>query len=386
MSPVEVGWDAANARRLRRHGLVSDARHADAPAAVGAMVGAHAQVQSAGEHSVALRTEDSTRSEIQRALWEDRALVRVHGPRGTVHLLRTTDLPMWTAALGAVPEQSPFPDDVRLTPTQTEAVVSAIGDALRDAELTLDELGDEVVRRTGPWAGDRVMPAFQDVWPRWRQALDAAAHRGMVCFGPQRGRRVTYTSPRRWRSDLTPAPPDEAVGWLIRKYLRAYGPATSQQFAQWLGSPPRWAAAQLEARRGDLAVVSFDGVPAYVAGDDSRFEEGRPASGVVLLPYFDAFVVGCHPRARLFPGRASGRALSPSGQAGNFPVLLVDGVVAGVWHQRRQGRRIIVTVEPVVPLTRRRSAALDDEVERLGRILDGVPALTVGPVAVGPHA
>jgi hypothetical protein len=343
-------------------------------------------VQSAAEHSVALRTGDATRSEVQRALWEDRALVRMHGPRGTVHLLRSADLPMWTAALGAVPEQSPFPDDVRLTPTQTDAVVSAIGDALHDTELTLEELGDEVVRRTGPWAGDRVMPAFQDLWPRWRQALDTAAHHGMLCFGPLRGRRVTYTSPRRWLPDLTPAPADEALGWLIREYLRAYGPATSQQFAQWLGSPPRWAAAQLEARRGDLAEVSFDGVPAYVAGDDARFQEGRPVPGVVLLPYFDAFVIGSHPRARLFPGRASGRALSPSGQAGNFPVLLVDGVVAGVWHQRRQGRRILVTVEPVAPLTRRRSAALDDEVERVGRILDGVPTLTVGPVAVGPHA
>jgi hypothetical protein len=58
----------------------------------------------------------------------------------------------------------------------------------------------------------------------------------------------------------------------------------------------------------------------------------------------------------------------------------------GVWHQRRLGRRIVVTVEPVAPLTRRRSAALDDEVERLGRILGGDPTLVEGPVAVGPHA
>ena len=26
------------------------------------------------------------------------------------------------------------------------------------------------------------------------------------------------------------------------------------------------------------------------------------------------------------------------GQAGNYPVVLVDGVVGGVWHQRRSGR------------------------------------------------
>ena len=43
-----------------------------------------------------------------------------------------------------------------------------------------------------------------------------------------------------------------------------------------------------------------------------------------LLPYFDAYVVGSHPREVVFPGRAYERALS-GGQAGNFPVVLVDG-------------------------------------------------------------
>ena len=61
------------------------------------------------------------------------------------------------------------------------------------------------------------------------------------------------------------------------------------------------------------------------------------ASGVRLLPYFDAYVVAGQPRALLFPGRAAERALA-GGQAGNFPVLLVDGMVAGVWHAKRAGR------------------------------------------------
>jgi len=40
-------------------------------------------------------------------------------------------------------------------------------------------------------------------------------------------------------------------------------------------------------------------------------------------------------RDRLYPGPAAARALTPSGQAGNYPVLLVDGVVGGLRHQRR---------------------------------------------------
>ena len=48
--------------------------------------------------------------------------------------------------------------------------------------------------------------------------------------------------------------------------------------------------------------------------------------------YFDAYVVVGQPRDLLYPGAAGTRALTPSGQAGNYPVLLVDGVVGGVWH------------------------------------------------------
>ena len=105
-----------------------------------------------------------------------------------------------------------------------------------------------------------------------------------------------------------------------------------------------------------------------------------------LLPYFDAYVVGCQPRALLFPGLAAERVLSPSGQAGNFPVLLIDGIVAGVWSQRRSGRTLAITVEPFDRLTATQRRALDEQVERIGAFLDGTPRLTIGPVTVGGHA
>jgi hypothetical protein len=106
---------------------------------------------------------------------------------------------------------------------------------------------------------------------------------------------------------------------------------------------------------------------------------------VRLLPYFDSFQVGSHPRGLLFPGRAAERALARS-QAGNYPVLLLDGVVGGVWHQKRSGSRVAVTVEPLGRLSKAQRAGLEAEVERIGAIIGARPELTVGPVSVGPHA
>jgi hypothetical protein len=121
-----------------------------------------------------------------------------------------------------------------------------------------------------------------------------------------------------------------------------------------------------------------------MAGDTATPE--RPHRGITLLPYFDAFVVACHPRELLYPGAAATRALTPSGQAGNYPVLLVDGVVGGVWHQQRSGRKLAVTVEPLTRLTAMHLRQLDDEVELLGGVMGATPTLTIGTVKAGAHA
>jgi hypothetical protein len=121
-----------------------------------------------------------------------------------------------------------------------------------------------------------------------------------------------------------------------------------------------------------------------VAGDTAVAP--RAPNGIRLLPYFDAYTVGCQPRELLFPGRAAARALTPSGQAGNYPVLLIDGTVAGVWHLRRSGRRLDITVEPFDPLGASQRRELDDQVERIGAFLGGQVQLTIGVVRAGAHA
>jgi Winged helix DNA-binding domain len=383
-----VSWSAANARRLHRHALLPPAPAGTDPAQIAAGIcGAHAQVLSAAELSIALRIQGATRATVRRALWDEHTLIKTYGPRGSVHLLAADDLSIWTATLSAIPAHSPFPDDVRPTREQAEEIVAALGDALQDAELTIDELDRAVVERVGAWAGERVMPAFQELWPRWRQVVAMAGHRGVLCFGPNRGRRVTYTNPGRWLPDFKSAPEDTAVTKLITTYLYAYGPATPQQFAQWIGAPPAWAIEQFERHRRRLTGVIFDGAPAWVAAGDTEMPGSDEAAGsVLLLPYFDAYVVGSHPRDPLFPGKATQRARAPSGQAGNYPVLIIDGVVAGVWHQRRSGKWIEVTVEPLSRLTARHQRALEIQAVRVGEILEAESRLTIGIVRAGPHA
>ncbi len=385
-TPAALTWSGVTARRMARHWLTEPAMDLSPADIAGALCGAHAQVLSAAELSIGRRIAGATRACVQRALWQERTLVKTFGPRGTIHLLPAADLPMWTGALSALPSLAPaHREGVRFTPEQADAVIAAIGDALADTELTVDELTDAIADRTGPWAVERTMEAFQGTWPRWRQLTSTAAHRGVLCFGPDRDRRVTYTNPHRWLPGFRPAEGDAALRTLLTRYLYAYGPATAAHFAKWLGIPPRYAVGLFGQLASELECVEVEGEQGWTRAGDTGTPSG-PHRGIRLLPYFDPYVVAGQPRERLYPGAAAARALTPAGQAGNYPVLLVDGVVGGVWHQRRSGGKLAITVEPLRELAAPQRRQLDDEVELVGAVMKATPTLSVGAVTVGPHA
>jgi hypothetical protein len=67
-------------------------------------------------------------------------------------------------------------------------------------------------------------------------------------------------------------------------------------------------------------------------------------------------------------------------------VLLVDGVVAGIWHQRKSGRRLHVQVEMLGKnLTAKQGRQLDAQVARIGEILSATPTLEYGEVTARSH-
>jgi hypothetical protein len=152
------------------------------------------------------------------------------------------------------------------TTPKIDAVVAALGAAVADGDRTVDDLDAAVADACGEWAVARVMPAFQTMWPRWRQAVSTAAARGALCFGPNRGHEITYASPRPWIRGFVPAPTAlSALGELIE-------PVDLAGETRWVG-----------------------------AGD--RPDSDRSLHGLWLLPYFEAYVVGAQPRSLVFPGK-----------------------------------------------------------------------------------
>ena len=83
-------------------------------------------------------------------------------------------------------------------------------------------------------------------------------------------------------------------------YFRSYGPATVDQVAQWLGVPATGLRRVVATMTDEFVEVDLAGAPALLAATDADQdgEVGEVGDRVRLLPYFDPYVVGCHPRRR----------------------------------------------------------------------------------------
>jgi DNA glycosylase AlkZ-like len=169
-----------------------------------------------------------------------------------------------------------------------------------------------------------------------------------------------------------------AIKQLVAQYLTAYGPASPDNFAKWLGAPPKWAN---DIFQGHDQIQKIEN--GHIVKGDTDWPQPDPGS-LRLLPYFDAYTVGVQPRELAFPGPAAIRALS-HGQAGTYPVLVIDGIVRGIWHQRRSGSKISLTIEPFVDLSRVMRQQLQQEAERIGAIMEATVEATFDSVTVAPH-
>ena len=382
-------WAEVWRRRLKRHWLLVAAQRERLAAVASDVCGIHAQVMTSADLSLGLRVENVTQKDVAAALWAERSLVKTYGVRGTLHLFNSQELGMWLAALQAkVPPRPPTAAELEaLSKAQRKQVIEAMRAALDGQCLTRDELLQEIVKRVGAWAGEGVWPAFGGALPRWTLALGSAAQSGVLCCGPPRGNRVTYVRLDQWLEPMPVVDGKAALVEVCRRFVNVYGPATPAEFARWFYTTIA-AARNLFAELSDeLAEVDVEGwrawLPESATTCNEREAKTRVEPSVLLLPHFDCYVVGCHPRNRLVPSWAP--AALQKGTAAPFAVLMIDGVVGGLWQRRRKGKVLHVQVDAFSQLSRQQRTMLEAQAARVGEILGLRGELAFGPVEARPH-
>jgi hypothetical protein len=362
---IQVSWDQVLAFRLERHFLTERAPKANVFSVASAVCGLHAQVASTPDLALWARVNGFAPGTVKRALETERTLVRTWTIRDTVHVVPADDLPLYVAVLRPRAEGpgAGWLNQRRMTRTQYDAIVENVPRALDGRPRTREQLAERLVDLAGEHVRE---PALES----WGGVLKVSAHLGDLCFGPNRGRNITFVRPDRWlRKKLQLLEPQPARRQFMRRVLGAYGVASYDDLYRWL-EHSRVAKELLQASRDELVEIEVEGRPAWTHEDDiDALTARRRPRGLHLLPAFDPYVVGPRPREALVPAEFLSRVYRPQGRIA--PVLLVDGRAAGVWSHEVRDDRVRVDVDPFAKLSSKVRAALNDEVERLAAFFGG---------------
>ena len=360
-----ITWKQVAAWRARRHGLHALRPATEATAVVSELCGVHAQLMSSAGLTLHARLDGFAASEVDRLLWQERALVKTWCMRGTLHLLPAGEYPLWQAGLGTYEHyrKPVWLRNFHITAEEQDQLLDAVHAALDGQVLTREQLADAAALSSGnPAIGDRLRES-------WGAHLKPASFQGKLLFGPNDGQKISFTRPDQW---LTAGEaPAEPLRDIAMRFLNVHGPVTREDFARWWGVTPVEGAKILAGTGAEQA--ELDGQTWWTT-DLAGLLDAEPVRGVRLLPAFDQYVVAATRHAQHFL-RGGSTDLIYRQQGWLSAVVLVDGMFAGIWRHQRKGKRLVVEVEPFKALSLKARKGVEAEAARLADHLGGTPEL-----------
>ncbi|MFI9504065.1 winged helix DNA-binding domain-containing protein [Nocardia sp. NPDC052566] len=367
---MRVTWEQVWAWRLRRQ-YVAERGTGSVPEIVARLCGVQAQVTSAAELAVALRSATPKSDAVVTELAAG-TLMKTWAMRGTLHALtpdlgaaclavmasaRTWEKPIWQRNFGA-------------SPAEVAALTEAVARILDGVVLTREELVGALVADTA------FRGLGEELRSGWGALLKPLAWQGALCHGPAQGSKVTFTSPahlvRGWRGlpEL-----DAAAATAIRAYLGTYGPATPETFNAWLtrNSLRKTQVRGWFSELGDaITEVDVAGRTGYLLTEHAdELAASTPDENVYLLGAFDQYILGPGTNdAELLP--AAHRAKVSRAAGWISPLVVAGGRITGTW-ELTEDTVLLSMFDDAKPLPEH---GIDAAVDHLAAVA-GRPKLTV---------
>jgi hypothetical protein len=346
--------DERRARLGLRHRLAPASRTDDMVALADSLVALHSTDPATVFLSAAARMRTPSTAPLEKALYDDRVLVRTLCMRRTMFVLPVAMVPVVQAACtdalvaaerrrtaGMVAQAGVADPDGYLRALE-EATLAAI---VERGEATGAELSKLVpglrtktlVGRGTKWEGEITLTT---------RVLFLLSTEQRIVRGRPRG---GWTSSQyRWApmSSWLPEPAarptaEEARAELAGRWLRAFGPATVADFKWWSGLTVAQVRQALAAL--DVVDVDLDGEPGIALAGDLE-PAPAPEPWVAFLPGLDPTVMGWKRRG-WYLGEHARMLFDTSGNAG--PTVWCDGRAVGGWAQRRSGEVLFRLLEDV---------------------------------------
>jgi Winged helix DNA-binding domain len=354
-APV-LGQRALNRALLERQLLLRRANMAPLQA-IAHLAGMQAQAPNAPYVGLWTRLAGFRPAELAELLTE-RAVVRTHLMRNTVHLVTAGDClaakGLYRAGVARNFASSPFARNV--ADVDLRALVDAGRALLAERPRTRAELGWLLA---GRWPGRD--PASLAYAVTYHVPTVQVPPRGIWgTAGP-----AAFTTTEAWLGGGRETLPCNGPDGLVLRYLAAFGPATVQDAATWSGlTGLREVAERLRPRL--RAFRDADGRELLDLPDAPRPDPDTQAPPR-FLPEYDNLLLSHADRARVIPVRRG--VPLPPGPGGTCGTVLVDGFWQATWRitrgQEGGADAALLWVEPFTPLSPRQAAAVAEEGARL---------------------
>ncbi|MFL6059900.1 MAG: winged helix DNA-binding domain-containing protein [Marmoricola sp.] len=381
-----ISDEQRRARLAVRHGFAQG--YDSVEAATTAMTCWHA-TEPASVHLAAWARTGCSREDVDRALYEDRSILKQLAMRRTVFVFPRDLLPaVWgsAAARVAVQQQGQLARDVvkHGVTDDGEAWVAQACAAVLEHLRRSGPTTTVKLRRALPQLDARMSISPATTWgaevsvaPR---VLTTLAASGVIVRGENDGgwktSRPRWTTTEEWWPGA-PEPLEEAAGYaaLVASWLRTFGPGTEADVVWWLGAT-KAAVRRALTDVGAVEVALESGGAGYLLPDDLE-EVADPGPWAALLPALDPTTMGWKSRD-FYLGPHAEVLFDRNGNGG--PSAWWGGRIVGGWRQEEDGTVVVV---PAEPLGKAASKALDVEADRLTRWLSGdvVKSIYQSPLA-----
>jgi hypothetical protein len=368
----EISQEQVNRFRMDRHFLIHRASKKDIEAVVEGVCGIQAQMPAAANLQLWARIQGLTSEDVSSALWTAKSLVRTWCMRGTAHYLPISQFPAYLKAViePHIPRHREwltkrgmreFGEIAKIDPSQHdfETILSAVTTALSDGPATRDKVAQIVAEQVGPEARPWVDTGYYIV-------TKLLAYEGKVCFGPDLEGKVSLVLTDQWLPKQPRVAQEPAEDLILFSYLRCYSPATPQDFSTWSGLKMTMVKPIWERNSSNLCEVILNEKPHWILREDldALLKTQADSTPIRLLPHFDIFLLGHKDKTHIVDEAHYKQVFKKA--AWIDPILLSDGRAIGVWKQKRTSKKVTVTIEPFITLSKTQINDIEAEAQCLG--------------------
>jgi hypothetical protein len=334
-------------RALLARQLLLERRRLPVPKAIERLGALQAQWSPAPYVALWSRLDGFTIPQLERALAR-KSVVKATLMRSTLHLVSSADYPIYAAAI----VDARRPKLERQFPVDLDVV----------AERLREGATDGVVQTWDDWRSLAISLANRpirqgEIWPLWTVGFMHARLVHLPPAGTYGFYRGAQFAPYEHWVGRVPALPSPPMSHAVRRYLAAFGPASVDDMASWLGVPTPAVRAVLD----DVAPRRFRDEAGRLLYDLRRAPLPHPETPAParLLAKWDSPLLAYSPaeRARILPDRYRRRVIAPNGDVAQ--TILVDGFAAGTWKVEK--KRLQLELFERLPREARGELAAEEE-------------------------